>query len=48
MLNTTGNLAIESGVWLHPLYIQDIQVYKNKTTLVKAKVLTVEYTITVQ
>jgi len=48
MLNTTGNLAIESGVWLHPLYIQDIRVYKNKTTLVKAKVLTGEYTITVQ
>jgi hypothetical protein len=48
ILNTTGTLAIESGVWLHPLYIQDIRVYKNKTTLVKAKVLTGEYTITVQ
>lgn len=48
ILHTTGNMAIESGVWLHPLYIQDIRIYKNKTTLVKAKVLTGEYTITVQ
>lgn len=48
ILNTQGTLAIESGIWGHPLYIQDLRVYPNKTSLVKVNILRDEYTVTVK